>query len=128
VSIMAAKISIPSPNTTNFDQKAAPNLSGTRASSKAKPISVAALSRSRSNSSEEVSAARSQAPTAVQPIEPEDAYLTGVSRSLQRRLLGLNVQGSQGQSKPVPATQAPGLHATGSFTGTTSVPARVARK
>lgn len=28
---------------------------------------------------------------ATQPIEPEDAYLTGVSRSLQRRLLGLNV-------------------------------------
>jgi hypothetical protein len=29
---------------------------------------------------------------ASQPVEPEDAYLTGVSRSLHRRLLGLNME------------------------------------
>jgi hypothetical protein len=37
---------------------------------------------------------------AAQPVEPEDAYLTGVSRSLQRRLLGLNVQAIRKPSKP----------------------------
>jgi hypothetical protein len=49
----------------------------------------------------------------VQPVEPEDAYLTGGSRSLQRRVLGLNVQASAGE--PHPETK-PGQHATGSFT------------
>ena len=54
-----------------------------------------------------------QAPSSVHPIEPEDAYLTGTSRSLQRRVLGLNVDG--GQSKPHP-DQVPAQHATGSYT------------
>jgi len=54
-----------------------------------------------------------QAQTSVHPIEPEDAYLTGTSRSLQRRVLGLNVEGKQAQEHPeTPA----GQHATGSFT------------
>lgn len=73
---------------------------------------------------QEQEAAKTQAPTAVQPVEPEDAYLTGTSRSLQRRLLGLNVDGARGQAKPVPDTQAPGLHSTGSYTETTGGPER----
>lgn len=55
------------------------------------------------------------APTSVQSKEPEDAYLTGGQRNLQRRVLGLNVEGQQGHR---PAEQSPGLHSTGSFTGT----------
>jgi hypothetical protein len=35
---------------------------------------------------------------ASQPVEPEDAYLTGVSRSLQRRLLGLNMERAREQT------------------------------
>lgn len=47
------------------------------------------------------------------PVEPEDAYLTGTSRSLQRRVLGLNVDCHHAQRHPeTPA----GQHATGSFT------------
>ncbi|HEX3471391.1 MAG TPA: hypothetical protein VHT28_09420 [Silvibacterium sp.] len=52
------------------------------------------------------------APLSVQPQEPADAYLTGGSRSLQRRLLGLNIEG--GAAKKHPASP-PGQHATGSF-------------
>lgn len=48
------------------------------------------------------------------PTEPDDAQITGTSRSLQRRVLGLNVTGKQAQQpKETPA----GQHATGSFTG-----------
>jgi hypothetical protein len=79
----------------------------------------------------EEKAARTQAPTAVQPVEPEDAYLTGVSRSLQRRLLGLNVDGARPQAQPVPEAESAGVHSTGSYTATpaaigktTSVPAK----
>jgi hypothetical protein len=66
--------------------------------------------------------AGAQAPTAVQPGEPEDAHLTGARRSLQRRVLGLNVRGSrsgsgQAQAERHPDTP-PGIHSTGSFTGT----------
>ena len=47
-------------------------------------------------------------------VEPEDARVTGTTRSLQRRVLGLNVDGGQAQQHPeTPA----GQHATGSFTG-----------
>jgi hypothetical protein len=63
--------------------------------------------------SEEVASGKHQPPASVQPVEPEDAYLTGGSRSLQRRVLGLNVQASAGE--PHPETK-PGQHATGSFT------------
>ena len=83
-----------------------------------KPKRVSASGRSNSGPSENEQAAKGQSPTAVQPVEPEDAYLTGVSRSLQRRLLGLNVEGSQGQSKPHPEATSPGLHSTGSYTET----------
>ena len=54
------------------------------------------------------------APTTVQSKEPEDAYLTGGQRNLQRRVLGLNVDQKQSQRPP---EQSPGLHSTGSFTG-----------
>ncbi len=54
------------------------------------------------------------APTTVQHAEPEDAYLTGGQRNLQRRVLGLNVEAGHEQR---PAEQSPGLHSTGSFTG-----------
>ncbi len=83
-----------------------------------KPKSVSASRRPTSEADAEVHAARTQAPTAVQPVEPEDAYLTGVSRSLQRRLLGLNVESARGQSKPVPGATTAGIHSTGSYTGT----------
>jgi hypothetical protein len=53
-------------------------------------------------------------PTTVQHREPEDAYLTGGQRNLQRRVLGLNVDGKKA---PQPS---PGLHSTGSFTGVTN--------
>jgi hypothetical protein len=55
-----------------------------------------------------------QPQTSVHPAEPEDAYLTGTSRSLQRRVLGLNVGGKQAQEHPETTA---GQHATGSFTG-----------
>lgn len=54
------------------------------------------------------------AATSVQHKEPEDAYLTGGQRNLQRRVLGLNVESDQSQR---PVGQSPGLHSTGSFTG-----------
>lgn len=100
-----------------------------QASSGVKPKSVPASSRPAATVREEVQAAKNQAPTSVQPVEPEDAYLTGVSRSLQRRLLGLNVDGARPQAAPHPEA-APGQHSTGSFTSSkpTSVPARAARK
>jgi len=84
--------------------------SGQRSDSKTKARSAVASRRSPDAALEE-EAGRTQAPTSVQPVEPEDAYLTGVSRSLQRRLLGLNVS----QAKPIPGTQSPGLHSTGSY-------------
>lgn len=70
-------------------------------------------------------ASEQQPAPGVHPYEPEDAYLTGTSRSLQRRVLGLNVDrhgedsraGESGhQAEPHPQ-QAPGQHATGSYTG-----------
>lgn len=61
---------------------------------------------------------RHQAGTSVHPteppVEPEDAQITGTSRSLQRRVLGLNVNGHHAAEEH-PATPA-GQHATGSFT------------
>jgi hypothetical protein len=55
-------------------------------------------------------------PTTVQHREPEDAYLTGGQRNLQRRVLGLNVEGKQAHGSE---HQSPGLHSTGSYTGIT---------
>lgn len=73
---------------------------------------------------EETRSAEKTAPTQVQsmePAEPEDAYLTGASRSLQRRLLGLNVpkgrSAGRAQAERSPHSPA-GQHAAGSFTGT----------
>jgi len=66
-----------------------------------------------SRSREEKAEAQQPSPS-VHPVEPEDAQLTGTSRSLQRRVLGLNVEDGQAQEHPeTPA----GQHATGSFTG-----------
>lgn len=59
-------------------------------------------------------ASAKQPSPSVTPVEPEDAYLTGTSRSLQRRVLGLNVEGKQAQGHP---ENPPAQHATGSFTG-----------
>ena len=70
----------------------------------------------RGGKQDEAAASKQVSPAAVQPIEPEDAYLTGGSRSLQRRLLGLNVKGVQGQAKPHPEATVAGIHSTGSYT------------
>src|SRR5271154_4648808 len=83
-----------------------------RIDSTTKSNSVSASMRPASENEVEEKAARTQAPMSVQPIEPEDAYLTGVSRSLQRRLLGLNVS----QAKSIPGTSVAGIHSTGSCT------------
>lgn len=88
--------------------------------------------------SHEEKASAQQPETSVHPVEPEDAHLTGTKRSLQRRVLGLNVEGQQPadqqapqhaentsaghpgqQAQPHPETPA-GQHATGSFTGDTA--------
>jgi hypothetical protein len=95
-----------------------------KTNAKAKATSVPASKRPPAGALEDEKAAKHQAPTSVQPVEPEDAYLTGVSRSLQRRLLGLNVDGGQGQAKPHPEATAAGLHSTGSFTGKSGAPAK----
>ncbi len=91
-----------------------------------KPRSISASRRP--GPSENEQAATGQSPTSVQPVEPEDAYLTGVSRSLQRRLLGLNVEGSRGQSKPHPKATTAGLHSTGSYTETEGVKPESAKR
>jgi hypothetical protein len=85
---------------------------GHRADSTTKTQSVPTSKLPTSEAVIEEKAARTQAPTSVQPVEPEDAYLTGVSRSLQRRLLGLNIS----QAKPVPGATVAGIHSTGSYT------------
>lgn len=69
---------------------------------------------------EEHLASRQTSPASVQLQEPEDAHLTGASRSLQRRLLGLNIESSSGKKHPA---SAPGQHATGSFTNVQSADA-----
>jgi hypothetical protein len=75
-------------------------------------------------SQEDRASARQPAPS-VHPIEAEDAYLTGASRSLQRRVLGLNVASPLnsaragepgGQAQPHPE-QVSGQHATSSHPG-----------
>jgi hypothetical protein len=71
-----------------------------------------------SRSHEGKAAAQQPAPS-VHPVEPEDAHLTGTSRSLQRRVLGLNVEDKQAQPHPEAVA---GQHATGSFTGKDSTP------
>jgi len=65
------------------------------------------------NKAAERLASRQASPASVQISEPEDAYLTGASRSLQRRLLGLNIEGGLGKKD---SASVPGQHATGSFT------------
>jgi hypothetical protein len=57
-----------------------------------------------------------QAPTQVQPVQPEDASATGDQHDQQREHLKRNV--TEGQTQRHPETPA-GQHATGSFTGAT---------
>jgi hypothetical protein len=88
--------------------------------SAAKPSDSGSHTRPDRNSREE-NASPQKPETSVHPvelpIEPDDAKVTGTSRSLQRRVLGLNV-GAGGHAVPHPETTA-GQHATGSFTGST---------
>lgn len=84
-----------------------------RQAAKVRPQSGSHNRPTQDSRSHQDQAAAQQAPSSVHPVEPEDAYLTGTSRSLQRRVLGLNVNG--GQSQPHPE-QAPAQHATGSST------------
>ena len=44
------------------------------------------------------------------PKEPEDARLTGGTRSLDRRLLALNVAGTLGKRRPTSERVAPPVH------------------
>jgi hypothetical protein len=94
---------------------------GQQSDSTTKTHSAPASKRPTSEAAVEEKAATTQAPTSVQPVEPEDAYLTGVSRSLQRRLLGLNVGGAGTQAKPIPGASVAGIHSTGSYTATQGV-------
>lgn len=59
--------------------------------------------------------AAEDSPASARALEPEDAYLTGSSRSLRRRLLGLNIHGD---CKPQTARREEtpaGFCVTGSF-------------
>ncbi len=80
---------------------------------RAKTRARAASKPGADNKAEELLASQDPSPASVQLLEPEDAYLTGGSRSLQRRLLGLNIESGLGKKHPA---SVPGQHATGSFT------------
>jgi hypothetical protein len=80
--------------------------------SSASPNHSAPASREHQDHALDQQAATSVHP-AEPPVEPEDAYLTGTTRSLQRRVLGLNVDGHHAQQHPESPA---GQHATGSFT------------
>ena len=66
------------------------------------PPSTPGTNRLLQNTDVDQAASRARSTAATQPVEPEDAYLTGVSRSLQRRLLGLNVDTKRTTSNKVP--------------------------
>lgn len=94
-------------------------------SSKVQPQSGSLHRAAPGEPSHEDKASAQQPAPSVHPIEAEDAYLTGASRSLQRRVLGLNVANPMhssrpgepgGQAQPHPE-QVAGQHATGSNTG-----------
>jgi len=91
-----------------------------RASQTAESVSSEpATNRSRQSATENRPVSKTYSVAASQPVEPEDAYLTGVSRSLQRRLLGLNVS----QAKPIPGASVEGIHSTGSYSNKVGVTA-----
>jgi hypothetical protein len=46
--------------------------------------------------------AANDSPTTAHLREPEDAYLTGGQRNLQRRVLGLNIDGMKSPLNPQP--------------------------
>jgi len=102
-----------------------------KAHSNARPRAISASRRTNPGPRENEQTAEARSLASAPPVEPEDAYLTGVSRSLQRRLLGLNVEGWRGRAKsPLDATA--GLHSTGSYTGaqglTSGEPPKAAKK
>lgn len=69
-----------------------------------------------SQAEEEAAGSKHEAPTAVQPVEPEQTNLTGAGKTQQREHLQENVEGDEGQAQRHPDLPA-GQHATGSFTG-----------
>jgi hypothetical protein len=92
------------------------------------PANEAADIAQRTPPQAEHAASEQQPPAGVQTVEAEDPHLTGGSKSHQRRVLKLNVEGSagegsDGQSQRHPDTPA-GQHATGSFTGTDDTPTK----
>lgn len=72
------------------------------------------------DATEEPRASKQQPPAGVQPVEAEDAQLTGATHPQQREMLKENVpcadKPSQSQAERHPEMPA-GIHATGSFTG-----------
>jgi hypothetical protein len=61
------------------------------------------------------------APTSVEHTQPNDQYTAGGQHQDQKAALKNSVQ--QGQQTP-PVPDSPGLHRTGSYTGTTGGPAQ----
>jgi hypothetical protein len=59
------------------------------------------------------------APTSVEHTQPDDQYTTGGQQSHQKAELKKSVQEEQ---RNPPVDESPGLHRTGSFTGTTGGP------
>jgi hypothetical protein len=84
-------------------------------------ISTSGAKRPPQSADESRPATKTYSVAASQPVEPEDAYLTGVSRSLQRRLLGLNVDRARGQSRPHSDAKVAELNAAGSRAEANSV-------
>lgn len=74
------------------------------------------------DASEEPRASKQQPPAGVQPVEAEDAQLTGSTHPAQKEVLKKNVPcddpASDCQSERHPDMPA-GIHATGSFAGIT---------
>jgi hypothetical protein len=87
------------------------------------PANEAADIVQRTSRQTEHEASEQQPPAGVQTVEAEDPHLTGGSKSHQRHVLKLNVEGSAGQGERHPDTPA-GQHATGSFTGADEPPAK----
>jgi hypothetical protein len=79
----------------------------------------AASAQVKPDATEEPRASKQQPPAGVQPVEAEDAQLTGTTHPQQREILKDNIPREE---KPVPSQaerhpETPaGIHATGSFT------------
>lgn len=72
------------------------------------------------DAAEEPRASKQQPPTGVQPVEAEDAQITGSTQPQQREVLKKNIprdeEAAESPAERHPETPA-GIHATGSFTG-----------